>query len=63
MERGSSSNSGDSKKGCSRGHWRPSEDERLKKLVKQYGPQNWNFISEHLEGRSGKFLFMHLHNF
>ncbi|KAK5787060.1 transcription factor MYB56-like [Gossypium arboreum] len=39
---------------CSRGHWRPAEDARLKELVAQYGPQNWNMIAEHLEGRSGK---------
>ncbi|PPS04421.1 hypothetical protein GOBAR_AA16239 [Gossypium barbadense] len=39
---------------CSRGHWRPAEDARLKELVAQYGPQNWNLIAEHLEGRSGK---------
>lgn len=56
MERASSSsNSGESKKGCRRGHWRPSEDEKLKQLVKQYGAKNWNLISEHLQGRSGNF--------
>lgn len=38
---------------CARGHWRPAEDSRLKELVAQYGPQNWNLIAEHLEGRSG----------
>ncbi|KAH7298946.1 hypothetical protein KP509_25G066200 [Ceratopteris richardii] len=37
-----------------RGHWRPAEDEKLKELVSQYGPQNWNLIAEKLEGRSGK---------
>ncbi|MCO5610757.1 hypothetical protein L7F22_064998 [Adiantum nelumboides] len=37
-----------------RGHWRPAEDEKLKELVAQYGPQNWNLIAEKLEGRSGK---------
>ncbi|KAK7353653.1 hypothetical protein VNO80_19104 [Phaseolus coccineus] len=62
MERASSRNSGESKKGCSRGHWRPSEDETLKKLVKQYGPQNWNFISEHLERRSGKSCRLRWYN-
>ncbi|KAF3789402.1 Transcription factor [Nymphaea thermarum] len=36
-----------------RGHWRPGEDEMLRQLVEQYGPQNWNSISEKLEGRSG----------
>ncbi|XP_054803662.1 transcription factor MYB54-like [Prosopis cineraria] len=39
---------------CARGHWRPAEDARLKDLVAQYGPQNWNLIADHLEGRSGK---------
>ncbi|XP_020597681.1 transcription factor MYB56-like [Phalaenopsis equestris] len=39
---------------CVRGHWRPAEDARLKELVAQYGPQNWNLIAEKLDGRSGK---------
>ncbi|KAE8713299.1 Transcription factor MYB44 [Hibiscus syriacus] len=39
---------------CARGHWRPAEDAKLKHLVAQYGPQNWNLIAEYLEGRSGK---------
>nr|ASR18097.1 R2R3MYB12 [Ginkgo biloba] len=39
---------------CARGHWRPAEDSKLKELVTQYGPQNWNLIAEKLEGRSGK---------
>ncbi|KAG8091016.1 hypothetical protein GUJ93_ZPchr0011g27783 [Zizania palustris] len=39
---------------CTRGHWRPEEDEKLKQLVEKYGPQNWNSIAEKLEGRSGK---------
>ncbi|KDO72598.1 hypothetical protein CISIN_1g047550mg [Citrus sinensis] len=39
---------------CSRGHWRPAEDSKLKELVALYGPQNWNLIAEKLEGRSGK---------
>lgn len=41
---------------CARGHWRPAEDEKLKELVAQYGPQNWNLIAEHLEGRSGDII-------
>lgn len=41
---------------CARGHWRPAEDAKLKELVTQYGPQNWNLIAEHLEGRSGNPL-------
>ncbi|CAH1446483.1 unnamed protein product [Lactuca virosa] len=39
---------------CSRGHWRPSEDQKLRQLVEQYGPHNWNAIAEKLQGRSGK---------
>lgn len=39
---------------CARGHWRPAEDAKLKELVAQYGPQNWNLIAENLDGRSGK---------
>uniref|UniRef100_N1QVE7 Uncharacterized protein n=1 Tax=Aegilops tauschii TaxID=37682 RepID=N1QVE7_AEGTA len=46
--------SGGQGKLCSRGHWRPAEDARLKELVGQYGPQNWNLIAEKLDGRSGK---------
>lgn len=47
---------------CARGHWRPAEDAKLKQLVAQYGPQNWNLIAEHLQARSGNqiprnFLF------
>lgn len=38
---------------CTRGHWRPEEDEKLKELVARYGPQNWNSIAEKLQGRSG----------
>ncbi|KAF3777519.1 hypothetical protein EJ110_NYTH45561 [Nymphaea thermarum] len=33
-----------------RGHWRPEEDETLRQLVEQHGPQNWNFIAEKLQG-------------
>ncbi|KAK9075152.1 hypothetical protein SSX86_003472 [Deinandra increscens subsp. villosa] len=39
---------------CSRGHWRPSEDQKLRQLVHQYGPHNWNAIADKLQGRSGK---------
>ncbi|XP_065027151.1 transcription factor CSA isoform X2 [Musa acuminata AAA Group] len=46
--------SGQQHKLCVRGHWRPAEDAKLKELVSQYGPQNWNLIAEKLEGRSGK---------
>lgn len=37
-----------------RGHWRPTEDDKLKQLVAHHGPQNWNLIAQHLDGRSGK---------
>lgn len=50
---GKETESGQSKL-CTRGHWRPAEDSKLKKLVALYGPQNWNLIAEKLEGRSGK---------
>ncbi|KAL2243856.1 transcription factor MYB56-like [Sesamum indicum] len=39
---------------CSRGHWRPAEDEKLRELVERYGAHNWNAIAEKLQGRSGK---------
>ncbi|KAK2990640.1 hypothetical protein RJ640_028829, partial [Escallonia rubra] len=39
---------------CTRGHWRPAEDEKLRELVELYGPHNWNAIAEKLQGRSGK---------
>ncbi|KAL3716347.1 hypothetical protein ACJRO7_008017 [Eucalyptus globulus] len=39
---------------CTRGHWRPTEDEKLRELVERYGPHNWNAIAEKLQGRSGK---------
>lgn len=38
---------------CVRGHWRAAEDAKLKELVAQFGPRNWNSIAEHLEGRTG----------
>ncbi|XP_020575382.1 transcriptional activator Myb-like [Phalaenopsis equestris] len=41
-------------KACPRGHWRPGEDEKLRQLVEEFGPQNWNTIAEKLQGRSGK---------
>ncbi|KAG9136760.1 hypothetical protein Leryth_004526 [Lithospermum erythrorhizon] len=44
----------DASRTCPRGHWRPAEDEKLRQLVEQYGPHNWNSIAEKLQGRSGK---------
>ncbi|KAG6481378.1 transcription factor MYB117-like isoform X1 [Zingiber officinale] len=52
-EVGNDNASGSSKISC-RGHWRPTEDSKLKELVELYGPQNWNLIAGKLEGRSGK---------
>ncbi|KAH9317406.1 hypothetical protein KI387_019175, partial [Taxus chinensis] len=47
---------------CSRGHWRPAEDEKLKQLVEEYGPQNWNSIADKLHGRSGKSCRLRWYN-
>ncbi|XVE86527.1 hypothetical protein DITRI_Ditri18aG0040800 [Diplodiscus trichospermus] len=58
--RGNSSNT--CEKSCHRGHWRPAEDEKLERLVEQYGPKNWNFIAQHLEGRSGKSCRLRWYN-
>ncbi len=30
------------------------EDELLRKLVQQYGPQKWSVVAEKIRGRSGK---------
>ncbi|ESQ53811.1 hypothetical protein EUTSA_v10026063mg [Eutrema salsugineum] len=63
MEMSRGSNSFDNKKtSCQRGHWRPVEDDNLRKLVKQYGPKNWNFIAQHLYGRSGKSCRLRWYN-
>ncbi|KAJ1689315.1 hypothetical protein LUZ63_013470 [Rhynchospora breviuscula] len=53
-EEGNASNETSPPKLCARGHWRPAEDAKLRELVSQYGPQNWNLIAEKLGGRSGK---------
>ncbi|CAN1265739.1 Transcription factor MYB52 [Linum perenne] len=47
---------------CSRGHWRPAEDEKLKELVERYGPHNWNAIADKLHGRSGKSCRLRWYN-
>ncbi|XP_010912603.1 uncharacterized protein [Elaeis guineensis] len=54
MGSSSAATGSDDTKVCPRGHWRPGEDEKLRQLVEQYGPQNWNSIAEKLQGRSGK---------
>ncbi|XP_041008058.1 transcription factor MYB54 [Juglans microcarpa x Juglans regia] len=50
------------RRSCYRGHWRPAEDQKLQQLVQHYGPQNWNFIAEHLVGRSGKSCRLRWYN-
>jgi myb proto-oncogene protein len=37
-----------------KGAWTPEEDELLRKLVHQYGPQKWSVVAEKIRGRSGK---------
>lgn len=55
MESTSSASAGSGgTKACRRGHWRPGEDEKLRQLVEEFGPRNWNSIAEKLKGRSGK---------
>ncbi|KAJ4775164.1 Myb protein [Rhynchospora pubera] len=47
-------NGSSQKKGRSRGHWTPVEDEKLKQLVADYGAQNWSLHAQQFEGRSAK---------
>ncbi|GAU31748.1 hypothetical protein TSUD_146350 [Trifolium subterraneum] len=35
-----------------RGHWTPTEDNKLKKLVEEFGPYDWNNIAKHFHRRS-----------
>ncbi|KAL0898386.1 hypothetical protein Bca101_082347 [Brassica carinata] len=39
---------------CTRGHWKPSEDCKLKELVEVFGPKKWNHIARKMQGRTGK---------
>ncbi|KAJ0230852.1 Myb domain protein 89 [Hirschfeldia incana] len=39
---------------CNRGHWKPSEDFKLKELVEAFGPKKWNHIARKMQGRTGK---------
>ncbi|KAI3462367.1 hypothetical protein Pfo_019030 [Paulownia fortunei] len=34
-------------------HWTRKEDELLTELVKRHGPGNWNYIADHIRGRTG----------
>ncbi|XP_038706119.1 transcription factor MYB117 [Tripterygium wilfordii] len=56
---GRSSNGG---KVCQRAHWRPAEDKKLYQIVDQHGPKNWNFIAQHVEGKSGKSCRLRWYN-
>ncbi|XP_076945641.1 transcription factor MYB52-like [Bidens hawaiensis] len=37
-----------------KGHWKPSEDVKLRNLVAVHGPRNWKTKSQQFPGRSGK---------
>ncbi|KAJ3684296.1 hypothetical protein LUZ61_013460 [Rhynchospora tenuis] len=50
------------KKARTRGRWTPVEDEKLKRLVADYGAQNWNLHAQKLEGRSGKSCRLRWYN-
>ncbi|KAI3451547.1 hypothetical protein Pfo_008212 [Paulownia fortunei] len=44
---------------CKRRHrnkcnWTREEDDLLTTLVKRYGPGNWDYIADHIQGRTGK---------
>lgn len=47
-----------------KGHWKLSEDVKLRDLVALHGPRNWNLISEQFPGRSGEvsLLFSYQNN-
>ena len=34
--------------------WNPTEDEQLRQLVSDIGPQHWEMIAKHIPGRSSK---------
>lgn len=56
MSRGSNSCDNKKTKGHRKGLWKPFEDDKLKQLVEQYGPQNWNIIGELFSGRTGIYI-------
>ena len=37
-----------------KGPWTKEEDEKVRELVKKYGPKRWSMIAKHLSGRIGK---------
>nr|GEZ57009.1 hypothetical protein [Tanacetum cinerariifolium] len=44
-----------------KGHWKPSEDIKLREFVALHGPKNWNLMSEQLPGRSENDILMAVH--
>ncbi|KAK4052445.1 hypothetical protein OIV83_002247 [Microbotryomycetes sp. JL201] len=47
---------------CNRGPWLPEEDERLLKLVSQFGPEKWTAIASDMGTRTGKQCRERWHN-
>ncbi|GJQ80225.1 putative RNA polymerase II transcription regulator recruiting protein [Trypoxylus dichotomus] len=45
-----------------KGPWTKEEDEKVKELVKKYGPKKWTLIARHLKGRIGKQCRERWHN-
>lgn len=39
-------------------HWTPDENYLLIMLVKKHGPANWDFIAEHIKGRTGNLCLI-----
>lgn len=56
MSRGSNSCDNKKTEGHRKGLWKPFEDDKLKQLVEQYGPHNWNNIGQLLSGRTGIYI-------
>lgn len=45
-----------------KGMWTPDEDNKLRRLVAQYGPKNWSLIAKNFTGRIGKQCRERWHN-
>ncbi|KAK3608477.1 hypothetical protein CHS0354_010323 [Potamilus streckersoni] len=45
-----------------KGPWTKEEDEKVLKLVQQFGPKKWTIISKYLKGRTGKQCRERWHN-